>query len=230
MNRFDKLIRELKEIYPEDWWLQACNSEGAQDDLFTDKFDVYRKALPFLDSESWGILKTKLLLAFKQSIPRRGKTPFFNLLNESLAYQYLVESGFDNVHLIKESNVKTPDLSFHTEQEAQYCEVKTINVSDEQLNLYECESGQISSYDYKNLTNQFFEKLKSTIESACDQFQFVSAKHIVYIIIKFDDFSGIHRQNYISSISNFLNLNFSEQSIYIRFGTIENESINHNGY
>ena len=170
------------------------------------------------------------MLAFKQSIPRRGKTPFFNLLNESLAYKHLVESGFDNVLLIKESSVKTPDLSFHTGNETQYCEVKTINVSDEQLNLYEPDSVEILSFDYRNLTDQFFEKLKSTIESACNQFSSVSVKNIVYIIAKFDDFSGMYTQNYLSSISNFLNSNFSNQSIFIRFGTLEYASINHNGY
>ena len=58
MNRFDELIKELQKKYPEDWWLKAYNSEEAQDDLFTHKFDIYRKALPFLDLASWKLFKS----------------------------------------------------------------------------------------------------------------------------------------------------------------------------
>jgi len=230
MNRFDELIRELEEIYPDDWWLNAFNSESAQDEVFVRKFDVYRNSLPELDPQSWEILKSKSLLAFKQTIPRRGKTPFFNLLNESLGYQYLKNSAFTEVSMIKESNVKTPDLSFQSNQETQYCEVKTINVSEEQLDLYGDETIQISSFDYTKLTDQFFCKLSSTIESAYNQFSFSPDKNIVYIIIKFDDFSGLHTPNYIDSISQFLKSKFKKQTIFIRFGTLEYASISHNGY
>jgi hypothetical protein len=232
MNRFGELIIQLEENYPDDWWLKAFNSEGAQDELFTRKFDIYRSSLSELDSKSWEILKSKLLLAFKQSIPKRGKTSFFNLFNESLAYQYLKKSGFDNVRLIKESNVKkvkTPDLSFQSNENKQYCEVKTINVSDKQLNLYD-DSVQISSFDYTKLTDQFFKKLESTIESACSKFQPLSKKNIVYIIVQLDDFPGLYTQNCINSITRFLKSNFEKQTIFLRFGTLEYASINHNGY
>ncbi len=230
MIRFNELIRELEEIYPDDWWLKAFNSEAAQDEVFVRKFDVYRNSLSELDPESWEILKSKSILAFKQTIGRRGKNQFFNLLNESLAYQYLKNMTFTEVSMIKESNAKTPDLSFQLNEETQYCEVKTINVSEEQLDLYDDETIQISSFDYSKLTDQFFSKLSSTIESAYTQFSFPSDKNIVYIVIKFDDFSRLNTQNYIDSISKFLRSKFKKQSIFIRFGTLGYASISHNCY
>jgi len=90
---------------------------------------MYSLALNCLDEKSWERLKRKAEEMFKENRSRRGKQAFFNILNETFAYQYLITLGNTNVTLLSERKKhKTPDISYGSEV-IQYCEVKTIIIS-----------------------------------------------------------------------------------------------------
>ena len=227
MNRFDQLIKTLETTHPDDWWIKAFCSERKEDDAFAVKIKTYRRALEKLDDESWRILKNKATESFKQNIGRRGKLPFFNLLNEALAYEYLTESGKENVRLLIESQKqKTPDISFYCNEHALFCEVKTISESEVELDRYNSDN-LVSNFEYSSLGEGLFKKLSSTIDRAIEQLPTSSAKNLIYILLSFDDFVGFYYEKYIREIDKFLKGKYPENSIYIRVGLVERANINH---
>ena len=126
---------------PDDWWITALNViRDNEDDIFSDQLKIYSDSLDLLDEESWEIIRDKAATSFSQTIKRRGKQPFFNLLNEALAYEYLVEANCENVSLVKEHGKgKVPDIRFSKDGSDYYCEVKTIGTSEEELDRAEKE-------------------------------------------------------------------------------------------
>lgn len=165
LGRFNQLIAELGELFPNDWWIKAytgLSSENAK--MFSDSANVYSDALDSLDDDSWGYLRNKAAEYFRQDTRRRGKQPFFNILNEVLAYQYLQLQGF-SVSLLKAAHEsgggfvgKRPDISFTDGAQNFFCEVKTVNSSEEDLDRNEVKeifSGNV----YSELSLGFLNKL-----------------------------------------------------------------------
>ena len=71
-----------------------------------------------------------------------------------------------NVRLLIESQEqKTPDISFHCNEHSLFCEVKTISVSEAELDRYDSDDLVCNSV-YSSLGEGFFEKLSSTIDRA----------------------------------------------------------------
>ena len=227
MNRFDELIIKLCKEYSDDWWIKAFSSGCSDDEVFQVKFDVYRNALDKIDEKSWGILKNKATESFKQNLPRRGKNQFFNLLNEALAYEYLVESGRTNVCFIEESQEhKTPDLSFCLNERNLFCEVKSIGISDAELSRYD-EPDLVDNSVYSNLGKGFYNKLSSTIDKAISQLPTNGTDNLIYIKLEFDDFVGWYYEKYVEAIRAFLKDKYPKNSIYIRIGIEKRTIIDH---
>ena len=107
MNRFTLLIRELRNRFPNDEWLKNQDEWiEIHGEFFSQEIKIYSDALECLNQASWEILFNKAPALLKQNRPIRGKSPFFNELNETLAYQYLIECGFENVQLLKAKDQK----------------------------------------------------------------------------------------------------------------------------
>jgi hypothetical protein len=88
-----------------------------------------------LDSDAWDALKD----AAAQRLVRtkdRGWQPLFDILNEAKAYNHLVSIGCTSVQFIprsKRHGERTPDLQALSNSVITFCEVKTINMSAEEV-------------------------------------------------------------------------------------------------
>ena len=140
MERILELIQAVREKYPNDDFFISIEQKLKDNvDHVKKYYDEYNKALMTLDDESWSILKIKAIKNSFNSRKGQRKQGFFNHLNEAFAYQYLVTIGCTNTKVLAETNVKkTPDISYEKQGEKQYCEVKSIGISDDEVNSFIC--------------------------------------------------------------------------------------------
>ena len=220
------MINKVEEVYPQDQWIKDFRLLE-NDECFLPKIDKYEEALAVLSDKSWRLIEIKTIESFKQNIKRRGKQAFSNHLNEALAYMFLKDFGFEKIEFIQENNnKKSPDIEFYEDDIKYYCEVKTIGESEQQLNIYENnETNDDGMYEY--LGKPFFNKLKATINKAVEQIPSKSKKNIVFIVMRFDDFTNMYYKNYKTQILEFLDTNYPDISVHIRSGIFERLSINH---
>jgi hypothetical protein len=131
-------------------------------------YRAYDKAFDCLDPASWERLSKKAVAHFLDH--RRGqlKQGFFNQLNEAFAYQFLLRQGYTHVCVLPEDGKTTPDLSYRHGNAVRYCEVKSICISDEQIDRWEAEDGFDGSI-YDNLSAGFLRKLDADLKSAYKQ-------------------------------------------------------------
>ena len=105
----------------------------------------------------------------------------------------------------KPKSRKTPDLQANIGDQVLLCEVKTINISDDEAwHRTEHSVRTIKGY----LENLFFEKLKSTLMKAKDQmFAYRSEKNIrrvVYVVLNFDGCFHEYEENYEKQLNEYL--------------------------
>lgn len=222
MTRFNQLIITLRAKFPNDWWIEQCDIEKCLNLSSFPQEPIYENALSRLDEDSWQILYEKAVQAFDHPQTDRGKDQFFNILNEALAYQYLIDAGFSEVALLKESKrQKTPDISYLSNQQLHCCEVKTISISDDEIKRFKLEQVFDLSI-YQKLSDEFIAKFKSTIEQAKTQLNAYEKPGMIYLIIHFDDFVLKYFETYRHQIIDVLSSEFPFRKIVVRVG-IHNE-------
>ena len=171
----------------------------------------YEDALKKLDSTAWEFIKKEASVHQNRWDKKklRGQQPLIDLLNQARAYTYLRGIGCSDIHFIPQSKVKgvkTPDLKGALGEIKVICEVKTINISnDEALRR---RRGDTVRNEYIPLEQGFFDKLISDIKEANDQIEAYDigkqARHIVYIIINFDNFWGEYKEKHFQEIDQYL--------------------------
>jgi hypothetical protein len=86
-----------------------------------------------LDDVAWGFLKDEARPYLNARDSRgRGWEQLISILNQTRAYNYLVDRGCSNVRFIeraKEQNRETPDFEAELGGARVVCEVKTLNAS-----------------------------------------------------------------------------------------------------
>ena len=144
-----------------------------------------------LDPIAWAHLKQKLQPLLTRKHPTRGWQSIFDTMNEAKAYAYLHGIGCTEVKFIPESSEKgrkTPDLEANLGNHKVLCEVKTINISDEEA---QTRHDQLSRQIFATLPEGFFNKLRADLNRAKEQMDSVSistdTKKFVYVTINFDD-------------------------------------------
>jgi len=161
-----------------------------------------------LDLAAWCYLKTKLqpLLATKDS--KRGWQSLFDVLNQAKGYVHLRGIGCTNIKFIPESSghgEKTPDLEADLGSEKVLCEVKTINISDDEARARRDLSVREIIFA---LTDKFFGKLKSDLDLAKHQMDSYrsepSVRKIAYVVINFDDLLHEYADTYRQQIDAYI--------------------------
>jgi hypothetical protein len=157
-----------------------------------------------LDPGAWDYLKHEVAPLFEQKDPARGWRAAFDKLNQAKAYIHLKRIGCTDVEFIPESPTrgqKTPDLKGQLGETKVLCEVKTINISQDEANA---RTAIVARSIQRHLSDAFFEKLRSTLKTAKDQMACYypndDARRMVYVIINFDD--GLHE--YVEAYSDQL--------------------------
>jgi len=159
-----------------------------------------------LDSTAWRFLKQEATPYLTIRDPMRGWAQLFNLLNQANAYNYLVRIGCKDVTFIPRSpRRRTPDLMARLESGKILCEVKTINISEDEANARASYSARTIAL---NLDDKFFNKLRADCEQASQQMSAYctddDVKRIVYFVINFDDLSHGYIDNYSKQFKEYI--------------------------
>ena len=110
-----------------------------------------------LDAESWKALKSEARAYLTRHDPNgRGWQQLIDVLNQARAHNYLVELGCSGVRFVPRGTKETPDLEGTLDTRKVLCEVKTINISEQEANRRN--SGQ-GGYISNSLNDQFLKKL-----------------------------------------------------------------------
>lgn len=231
MQRMFELIEEIKIKYPEDKFFENIE-EVMKDPLAYEQYKIYENAMQSLDEDSWELMFDKALVAFKSNYkPKKvseaqfeekiNKRSFFDHLNETFGYQFLVSEGYKNVRLLaedKNKKHKSPDLTYEKKGIKYYCDVKTINRSDDDMERYK-KGDSFSGLVYLELSEPFLNKMATAIESGLKQIESKNATGMVYIVVSFDDIGGTYYYKYQQQIVNLLR-KFPDLEVYIRIGTL----------
>lgn len=202
MKRFRELVADIRKRYPADDFFADFEKSCRLEPFKKKHYRSYNDALILLDNESWNILKEKAIGHFGNEREGQRKQGFFNQLNEAFAYRYLLRRGFRNVRFIKEGNERTPDISFVDRGTQSHCEVKTIGISDGEINrrsshkLYDCGV-------YFNLSRGFQSKLGAAIDRAWEQIHSLGESGLVFILVRFDDMVLDHYRRYRKQLTEF---------------------------
>ena len=163
-----------------------------------------------LHGDAWNKLKIAAKpYLIKKSTDLRGWTQLINTLNEARGYIYLQSKGCHEPEFIpraKQGGIETPDLKGERgEQVPILCEVKTINISDDEATA---RRGIKPRATETVLPSGFFLKLGKTLEKAFSQLTCYSpdkaSERVALIIPNFDDFLGEYKGAYYTQIDEFL--------------------------
>jgi hypothetical protein len=202
MKRFRELVAHIRERYPSDNFFanfeQSCRAEPSR----IKHYRSYNEALMLLDEESWSTLRDKAINHFRDERKGQRKQGFFNQLNEAFAYRYLLLQGFKNIRFIKETKEKTPDISFVDRGTESFCEVKTIGISDAEINRRETPAVHDSSV-YFNLSIKIQRTLESDIREAWAQIYSLGKNGLVFILIRLDDIASDHYKRNRKQLAEF---------------------------
>lgn len=168
----------------------------ADDDKLTNPhkrgfFVALERELQGLDVEAWEFLKGEALPRLRSPHSTRGWQQLFDTLNEAKGYNHLVRIGCTDIKFIPRATtdkVQTPDLRGFLGPTRVLCEVKTINVSDDEANRFA--TGGVGT-TLRNLEKEFFDKLSSVIRTAASQLlafdKDLTSRRIAYVVFNFDD-------------------------------------------
>jgi len=164
------------------------------------------EVLQVLDADAWKALKVEAGPQVMSSRPEyRGWQALFDRLNEANAYRYLTKIGCSRIAFIPRTTKQTPDLEGWLKGQQVLCEVKTINISDEEVNARH--SPTVRSIAVR-LEQGFFNKLLSDITRGslqlADYDSQKRARHLIYISPIFDDFLARCKETYFEQIDAFV--------------------------
>jgi hypothetical protein len=160
-----------------------------------------------LDTAAWEALKVKLT-PFPKRDKKRVLQPLYDILNEAKGYNFLKRIGYTNVHFIPTSAIegqKTPDLGADAQGCKVLCDVKTINISEKEIDRRRSGGAGCST---DQLDNGFLNKLKSDLEYAKAQMLAYDSdsatRKIAFVVLNYDD--GLHEyaDRYWPQITQFL--------------------------
>lgn len=226
MKRIHEIIRDLRFRYLHDDFFSSFEDSCRISPEKRYYYCLYNKALMALDDVSWEILKDKASRHYLDYRKGQRKQGFFNQLNEAFAYRYLVRSGFDDVRLIKEGERKSPDIRFGVHNTQNYCEVKTLGISDDEIDR-RGSGNVIDGAVYAALSDGFLNKLSDAVATAKKQIQAWGPNGLVHVIVLFDDIALDYYQTYRKQLVDFAR-NRRFENLFIKMGLRGNRSILHN--
>lgn len=139
-------------------------------ELATASYKVWEDRLRRLDADSHANLLSRAApyVSRRDTLNGRHWSALFDVLNEAKGYEYLLDEGYTTVRFIARTSRRTPDLVGENLLGSALCEVKTINVSDEDI----AGRGSVQSV-YYGIPLGLQRQLSSVYETACEQLRSV---------------------------------------------------------
>ena len=166
------------------------------------------ESLNRLDEESWNYLKGQCKPLLSKASDDRGWTPLFDRLNEAKGYGYLLDRGCSSPKFITRSDKnghQTPDLEASDGTSEYLCEVKTINISDEEIERRKnIEAKEVAM----TLSNELRSKLEDVARKAASQLRGYQGSEnkikIAFFVICLDNWQPESRRAIFPEIRTFL--------------------------
>jgi hypothetical protein len=206
-------LQELRDLIPDptspNAYFQNFDTNLRDSCTFKDFHTRWENALQGLDEEAWKFLKSEstpyLICKDRRG---RGWQQLFDILNQAHGFNYLKAIGCSNLRFIPRAvrpGVRTPDLEGVLGSDKVLCEVKTINISQDEIRArtdFTARSFLIP------LEDGLLRKIHSVITEAKDQLLAYAANDkvpsYVYVNICFDDCLAERKAAYFQQIDHFL--------------------------
>lgn len=195
-----------KLVFPQSFFVDFDNSI-ASNPLKLIHFLHIEGELAKLNAKAWEQLKAKAVPLFQKPHENRAWSPAFDKLNEAKGYIYLVKTGCSDVEFIPENSRggrRTPDVCGRAATKQILCEIKTINISDDEVSA---RKNMTARGIQGVLPQQFFDKVSSQIQSAKEQMDDYDAdsetRKVVYFVLNFDDLLHEHIERYFLQLRNY---------------------------
>ena len=179
------------------------------------KLAAFRKiedVLSALDANAWNTLRdtASAHLTRPSTNKGRGWQSLFDVLSEARGYAYLRSIGCSDIRFVGRSDRPTPDIEAIHEGRRVLCEVKAINISeDEAGRRHRVYAGTPpASKAHTELGARYLSKLSSTLTNAVRQLDAFdperTARRIVFCVLNFDDWVGDYYPAYFREIDTHL--------------------------
>jgi hypothetical protein len=218
MRRMLDLVELTKKAHPHDQFFANLDETLRSSSQARAQYKAYDRALSYLDPESWKVLSEKAVVHFTDHREGQLKQGFFNQLNEAFAYQFLIRRGYKGVTVLREDGSKKPDLTYINGTARHYCEVKSIGISDNELNRRAAEDVFDASI-YQKLSEEFLLKFDGMLKKAYVQISSQSGPGLVFVVARFDDFTLSHYDKYRKQISQLLSTH-EVPEVFVKIGLI----------
>ena len=204
--KFDRLY-ELRDLGGQEDYFSDID-ERLDDPLSLKKLAELAESLNRLDEESWNYLKCQCKPLLSKVSEDRGWTPLFDRFNEAKGYGYLLDWGCSSLKFIARSDKnghQTPDLEASDGTSEYLCEVKTINISDEEIEHRKNRKAKEVAYVLSNGLKSKLEDVASKAASQLRGYQGAENKiRIVFFVICLDDWQPEARKAIFPEIQTFL--------------------------
>ena len=169
-----------------------------------------------MDRLSWEALRSEAdpYLTAKDAIGR-GWSQLIAILNQARAHNYLKRHGCLEIAFVarsSKSRTKTPDIKASFVGQEVLCEVKTLEISDDEVKARKEMLGRNIQWE---LPPQFLAKLSKTIVKAQSQLHSYRAslqsECIAFLVMNFDDWLGEYKSTYYRQIDEHLRGRGSEE-------------------
>lgn len=146
------------------------------------------------------------------------KQGFFNQLNEAFAYRHLVNRRFSHVEMVPEGRQTAPDIRYVDGSQVMHCEVKTLSISDDEIDRRASKSSH--SNVYAELSEGFLRKMGEAVAGAEQQIRSAGSGGLVYLVVNFDDIAqDYYKHSYRPQVRSFLLHNAPTSDVYVKVGT-----------
>lgn len=174
-------------------------------------FEKLERLLQVLDDDAWVDLKQRAIRELSKRKPGRGWQSLSDVFNEAKGFAYLKALGARNVRFVPRTSGKTPDLQADLDGQRVLCEVKTINISDDEAahrrRAYEEGVIEVTGVALW-MTDQFLTKVTATLRSALNQLESFDpdsqARRIIFLVVNFNDWVGDRQREYIAQLDEHL--------------------------
>ncbi len=140
----------------------------------------------------------------------RGWQELFDDFSEARAYGFLRRSGASDLRFIPRGRSKTPDLSGMMQEGPVLCEVKTVNISDDQakrnVRLSKGEIVSLGSWGTvkEGMLAKIGEGIKDALEQLAAYDSQTKSRWLIFFALNFDDFLNEYIDRYMQQIDDYL--------------------------
>jgi hypothetical protein len=210
-------LYELKDAVPDpthpDAYFQNFEKRLEESEHIRNQYMKVERPLEALDENAWHDILERAAPLTVQRHATRGWQSLFDTLNEAKAYAYLQRLGCSDIAFIERASKRTPDLRAVLDGRPVLCEVKTVNVSQDETDRRDrIQRGEIFVTSVEaSVTSGMLNKVTSTLVHAIEQLDREdpnrTARRFVFTVLHFDDWVGDYQTEYIAQLDAHLAAN-----------------------